>query len=1134
MNEDTQLVDSKGSVSDEWKVLKALQQLAKEAADISPEAKSADKIPSLEQLVGYIVDSRLDLPICSEQLSIIYQDYGQAKPRYVAINGQVIDNSIPDNYSSKLCPADHKLITDIIDNSNPSEGSKEEVTLLGKNKLAELSGLFADCQNVLLVPMRLTGNKRIGVFVICDPHGDPRFTDKNQLIELLDIFSDLSAYFMRHNVRKRRNVALQRIQTEIMSLGENSSQLRGYEVIDAFMDGVKDEGGEIIAGTGLKDWFIGAEAYLLMKHPLDVDRLAIAYDNEKAHDNYRVSPELQLSPELEKELFGGERKALEKKPIPLNTVNEIKSAGITADCKSWVAAPLRLGKKTVIGFLVLQNKHAEYAFEDGEDEMLDALSDFLALLLARLYRERISESWRGVRDYYLEHPKEYDKRLEMLYEKIARDLEDIHGVTELAIMRYDHSDLGLNTVHSNSLHLDDLLSQQDDMLVGNEGRFVRVVVNPDKPTEDLIKTFTSLHDAVMDILVGCRKVRNDENDFSVLQPAKSLTISDTKKGDKYLVSPMRTETHGRGCFIFPAQNISGFTAGEVDDLSDALAKKIENYGRWKRYFLLTEFGREVAEFSGASVEKLIQLTHDFISKAMYTDNLYISLYDPNTNIISFPLALRNGKPWKQESGFEENIQGSERKLNKAVRGKTEEIIVSGKPILHLTQAEAIKWYKHPEHKDFASDPLASWVGVPIFSEKGVMGVIAAFHGRLDYIYSERDVFFLQQISFSVSGMLRALEFVEKNDQLKKAQEIILNQENHLTFALLSQDLTHRISNSLGGVMINLEEIKDASLVTKRESQILANDSIDLISNLLVDCKQIMSTEKTRFNLVDLIDKVIANIFNSRKIPRDVAIQTKYPREKIVISQNYRSLFDNVYSLIDNSAKAVVKKHLVKNINEHLFMKVQVIDEGDLITLRIKDNGVSVPEEIRPNLFKIGNTSDEEGTGYGLWRANMYFNELGGGIKYLGNKKNKTFEVFFPKNSFIKKKIAYIVDDESSWVRIFSRWLKEIGYEVLSANSYEETKRVAENGGLKPTLAIVDLSMDATNSTNIDGIKTAKFLKEKFEPIKLILISGNMESLNNDILKDNIFDAAFDKINENGEVLDKKLFLSTVKQYSFSG
>ena len=919
--------------TDELKILRALQALSSFAASASTTTKSRDGTPELEELIQKIADPKgILLPIKKHQLSIIYQDYGEAKPRYVVVNGDVFDTNQTASDDCLPCPVNNKLILEMITNSASHDPVMIDAKELAKKRAkqgSEGKKLFEGCQNVLLVPMKLTENKHIGVFIICDRNGDKRF-EGAKLGELFNIFSDLVAYFMRSNVRKRRNAALQRIQTDLMSLKNNSSSnLRGYDVINTFMGGQIDQHGSVIS-EGLKSWFNGVDAYLLMKHPLDTARLSLAYGNgDQATDKYRTDQSRQLDSEAEKFYLGEQRQVLENRPLIINTANEIRNKGITASCKSWAAAPLRLGKETVIGFLVVHNQKAEYAFEDGEDEILDALSDFLALLLARLYRERISESWRGIRDYQLESTDD-EERLLLLYKKIVFDLEFIHGARELVIMRYDHSNLGLTKAYSNASAIDSLLANNKK----KDNRFVRHISSSSNSNEFTESNFSTFEGAVLDIITNSRLL-SDNNSYG--HSIKTLVIQDTKTHQNYLVSPMRTKTHSIGCFIFNAPKISKFTAREVDDLSDALAKKLENYSRWKRYRLLTDFGKKIAEFGQSLSEKsVIDLAHSFIGQAMYTKNLYIALYSPRDNIIRFPLALRKGKPWIVDNGFEENIQGSERILNKNIRGKTEEIIVSGKALLHLTKKQAIEWYSQPEHKDFADNPLASWIGVPIFSEQGVIGVIASFHDNLDYIYSERDVFFLEQISFSVSGMLRALELNKSHEKLEVAYSKqkqttntinqLQNKARHLAFKeldgvtgmlvdvllsnkALAQSVERAITNN------NIEIIKSGlSISTINSSEVLLKESINQIERL----QKIKNEEAV---IIDL-EPIIREAFDNTKADfLDTAKIIKLRKEgdettKILIKkQDIDIILYAVFSSIFNAASKGDKHILRYSINE---------------------------------------------------------------------------------------------------------------------------------------------------------------------------------------------------------------------------
>ena len=146
---------------------------------------------------------------------------------------------------------------------------------------------------------------------------------------------------------------------------------------------------------------------------------------------------------------------------------------------------------------------------------------------------------------------------------------------------------------------------------------------------------------------------------------------------------------------------------------------------------------EAVKLGEAEIFKLID---EQASAVMDTSNMYIALYDPATDMVSFPLMRING-------------QSQEVPSRSSGRGRTEWIIHHKEPILIKTKEASEEWYRAPGRGEYIGNPLASWIGVPMIYEEQVLGVIAAYHETDDYIYDEDDLEALQTIAAATAVAL---------------------------------------------------------------------------------------------------------------------------------------------------------------------------------------------------------------------------------------------------------------------------------------------------------------------------------------------------------------------------------------------
>lgn len=140
--------------------------------------------------------------------------------------------------------------------------------------------------------------------------------------------------------------------------------------------------------------------------------------------------------------------------------------------------------------------------------------------------------------------------------------------------------------------------------------------------------------------------------------------------------------------------------------------------------VLTQIGQQLT----ANIQeesRILTAIHREASRIMDTDNMYIALYDPKQNLVSFGLAFIDGHP----------VQIPSRSDGK---GRTEWIIRNKQPLQLFTKDESDKWYEQPDAREYIKETFTSWLGVPIMFGEEVLGVIATYHKTEEYKFDPDD------------------------------------------------------------------------------------------------------------------------------------------------------------------------------------------------------------------------------------------------------------------------------------------------------------------------------------------------------------------------------------------------------------
>ena len=162
-----------------------------------------------------------------------------------------------------------------------------------------------------------------------------------------------------------------------------------------------------------------------------------------------------------------------------------------------------------------------------------------------------------------------------------------------------------------------------------------------------------------------------------------------------------------------------------------------------------------ATLNADNLEELFTAIHLIIRQLMSAKNFYIALYDPATNLISFPYFID-----------EYDLPPQPRKPGKGV---TEYVLRTKKPLLATPQI--IQEMQHNEDVEDIGAVSIDWLGVPLILKGETIGVLAVQSYTEDYRYRNEDKEILEFVSIQIAMAIerkRSEEALQESEELFKA------------------------------------------------------------------------------------------------------------------------------------------------------------------------------------------------------------------------------------------------------------------------------------------------------------------------------------------------------------------------------
>ncbi len=542
--------------------------------------------------------------------------------------------------------------------------------------------------------------------------------------------------------------------------------------------------------------------------------------------------------------------------------------------------------------------------------------------------------------------------------------------------------------------------------------------------------------------------------------------------------------------VLDQQNKLKWIQSVVRDISDR--KKAE---------LLQRIVFDISEktFISKDINQLYKAIHQILGQLMNVENFYIAIYDPRTELLSFPYFI---------DAYDQVPEP--KKLGK---GLTEYVLKTENPLL-LTQELSDKLEKKEEVELIGTD-CVSWLGIPLKTSAnetfGVM-VVQSYHENVYYTAQDKDV-----LMFVSRQIATAIERKKTEERLRETEIQFYHLQKIESIGTLVSAIAHDYNNILTSVLGNAQLIaynlpRNDILLNKYVNAIIkaSESAAGLVQQLLAFTRE----EDQLFEVIDL-NKIIGDWTELLTQIVGDAIRIEYhltpdiyPIQGIPekIRQVIMNLVINARDAMPGGGKILIEtKNL--NLKKNKYIQDNFIKPGSYILLDIKDTGIGIDHNIINDIFKpfFSTKSHGKGTGLGLSIVKRIIQEMNAHIQISSQVNGgTTVSIFFPCHQIIKENrvveehnliyqgtgetILLVEDDDEVRAMLKNLLENHLGYATLTASNGKKALEILETQ--KVAVIVTDLKMP-----DMDGITLLSSVKKRYPQLakKIIAMTAFSES-----------------------------------------
>ena len=261
---------------------------------------------------------------------------------------------------------------------------------------------------------------------------------------------------------------------------------------------------------------------------------------------------------------------------------------------------------------------------------------------------------------------------------------------------------------------------------------------------------------------------------------------------------------------------------------------------------------------------------------------------------------------------------------------------------------------------------------------------------------------------SEGNLLGAVEVFFDLSKIKKLEEEIARVRTLAALGEMAATVAHEVKNPLGGISgfadLLYRDIEEGDPRKNYVKKVI--EGVDILNRIvmnLLDYTRSIKLDVRPTDFVKFLDEVVGffemDILREKK---NIKIERLYPGMRcncLLDSEKFKQV---VLNLLYNASQALPDGGLIQLSagleSKEMENKIPDSTVGQMVSLKIKDNGIGMSEEVKNKLFTPFFTTKEKGTGLGLSTVKKIVQAHKGDIEVdskLG--KGTTVTIFIPKS-----------------------------------------------------------------------------------------------------------------------------------------